>query len=290
VAQVGKLLSPAGRYLAKRMHVVCPPMPISGKNEVLLFNRIVASHVGGGSKLVLNKEGMAEAWIKHVNPSKQIWPKLPSQLGNYFTRWTRAANRDTTLKGAHAFSDEYDDFQDYADDDVSGASESFFLLEAPESGKRLVGQSDFGATLTPKKNRYVSVQATLPPVPSKSASSPASAPPRPVVSPRAAPAPVPVSAPAPDLDVAPDLDIETEEALIEEGPSASSSAALVALDSLAHASAPLGTHSEEEGCPWKRRRTSQETKVFGHFNSMGAVVERLAQAGTIERLKCPASN
>jgi hypothetical protein len=265
-AQVGKLLSPAGRYLAKRMHVVCPPMPISGKNEVLLFNRIVASHVGGGSKLVLNREGMAEAWIKHVNPSKQIWPKLPSQLGNYFTRWTRAANRDTTLKGAHAFSDEYDDFQDYADDDVSGASESFFLLEAPESGKRLVGQSDFGATLTPKKNRYVSVQATLPPVPSKSASSPASAPPRPVVSPRAAPAPVPVSAPAPDLDVAPDLDIETEEALIEEGPSASSSAALVALDPLAHASAPLGTRKRKgvrgkDAAPRKERRCSVNGRV-----------------------------
>ena len=67
------------QYLAKAQKAPLPFLPITSRAEQQLFASMVQNSKD------INFDHMAIAWVKHVKPSKNIWPKLPIYLSSYNT-------------------------------------------------------------------------------------------------------------------------------------------------------------------------------------------------------------
>jgi hypothetical protein len=77
-------LTPDEKWLAKRMGVKLPFLPVIGMAEKALFNVCIRQGIGanGGSSAALDFDKMAFWWCDHIG--LLIKPKLPSQLRAYF--------------------------------------------------------------------------------------------------------------------------------------------------------------------------------------------------------------
>jgi hypothetical protein len=183
-ATEGIKLPPAAAFLAERMGMSIPPLPVKTEAEIQLFTRLLrdASVLSGSS---LKAATMAEEWNKNVD-GKTIFPKTPSLLQNYFSSiWKRNLNlRATTADGKSvrdkSLSAIHGDLRDLLDCSFV-AGEACELLIKPSAR---IGQEHRFSNALPDLRPNVSLK--------RSAAAQAAPPVVPVLPVTAAPAPPPV--------------------------------------------------------------------------------------------------
>ena len=73
------------RFTAERMKVTCPPLEPAGKFDLALINELFARH----PKLTQsNLQDLAKPFLQKAD-SNNIFPKLPSQLKSYHSKYRR---------------------------------------------------------------------------------------------------------------------------------------------------------------------------------------------------------
>ena len=84
------------QYLCKTMGTKLPLLPVVGKEECQLFERLVVTAPQGP----INFEQMAIEWCKEVD-AVNIFPKLPVYLRTHYSKWQRnQIVRDAVAKAA----------------------------------------------------------------------------------------------------------------------------------------------------------------------------------------------
>jgi len=73
------------KFLAKRMKLKCPPLPLSTRQEYSIYNDHLKSHPQPAKK---NWDELAQIFKNSVN-GKTIFPKLPSMLKSYYDKWSK---------------------------------------------------------------------------------------------------------------------------------------------------------------------------------------------------------
>lgn len=113
------------RFLASCFQVGYPPTPVITLAEKRVYNRLVGEFTVGAVKPRLDADGMAAAWIGEVNFTT-IFPKLPIQLTQYFTKFLLAAKAKATRRVYGAEEDE-----GIGDDGREGSADTPFPAPAP---------------------------------------------------------------------------------------------------------------------------------------------------------------
>jgi hypothetical protein len=91
--QVPRALTEAMKYLIKKMKVVFPPLPVFTPFEMKLFSKLLSAVKTKNP----NFEELQRQWVEHVDCVK-VYPKLPSHLRSYHTRWKKTRNREDTVR------------------------------------------------------------------------------------------------------------------------------------------------------------------------------------------------
>jgi len=73
------------KFLAERMKLKCPPLPLSTKQEHLIYNDYLKSHPQPATK---NWDELAQIF-KNITNGKTVFPKLPSMLKRYYDQWSK---------------------------------------------------------------------------------------------------------------------------------------------------------------------------------------------------------
>jgi len=73
------------KFLAERMKLKCPPLPLSTKQEHLINNGYLKSHPQPATK---NWDELAQIF-KNITNGKTVFPKLPSMLKRYYDQWSK---------------------------------------------------------------------------------------------------------------------------------------------------------------------------------------------------------
>lgn len=81
------------KFLAERMKLKCPPLPLSTKEEHVIYNNYLKSHPQPASK---NWDELAQIFKGRVD-GKTIFPKLPSMLKQHYDKWSK--NQDIKMIG-----------------------------------------------------------------------------------------------------------------------------------------------------------------------------------------------
>ena len=79
------------KWLAKRMGVFIPPVPVKPKTEAWLFNKFVQQGKHA------DYTAMSVEWNKLVDLKAGIYPKIAHQLKKYHATWLRASQRSASL-------------------------------------------------------------------------------------------------------------------------------------------------------------------------------------------------
>ena len=73
-------------FIAKMMNIECPPLPISHPHEKKLFNDFYRNNPHATDA---TRKELAKLFLSKTNHTT-IFPKLPSMIKNYETKWKKA--------------------------------------------------------------------------------------------------------------------------------------------------------------------------------------------------------